>query len=421
MSTRGGVVVVVGSGGREHALAWKLAQSERVSRLIVAPGNDGMPEEWERWPLEDFAVFAKRCVREGVGLVVVGPDNPLADGIVDQLQSKGVPCFGPTRSAARLESSKAFAKEVMEAARVPTARYFVTRDCDSLAAELDRREWSAGDRGCVVKADGLALGKGVRVCANRTETLQAARELMPLSGSLVVEEKVSGQEISWMAICDGERCALLDPARDHKRLSDGDIGPNTGGMGAFSPVPDLDPGLESRVKSEVFLPVLAEMKERGAPFRGVLYAGLMVDQNRYWVLEFNARFGDPEAQALLPRLEGDLLDWCGAAARGDLRGLPDRVPFKREAAVVVVAAAHGYPEKPERGAKIQGWPVISGFASGLAFAGGMVRSGDGFSVSGGRVFSVCGMGGDLEQARSQAYALLEKAGFEGMHFRKDIA
>lgn len=413
-------VLVVGSGGREHALAWKIAQAGQARRICVAPGNDGYPKEWERWPTRlaggepEFKKLAERAKRERMDLVIIGPDNALADGIADVFTEAQVPVFGPTRSASRLESSKAFAKEVMQSAGAPTAKYQAFKSLAQAEKFLQEVEWNSG---WVVKADGLALGKGVRVCDSREEALIAARELMAISGSLVIEERLSGEEISWLAFCDGERFALLDPARDFKRIGDGDRGPNTGGMGAFSPVPGIPAGFEERLGREVFAPVLAEMKKRGTPFRGLLYAGLMVDfaRDRYWVIEFNARFGDPETQALLPRMEGDLFEWCLASAIGELGKLPQRVPFSKHAAVFVVGAARGYPGQP-----IQGDLIADHKPDGIFYSG--VRSKDGqLETSGGRVLGALGMGASLEEARTQAYARIDSTRFEGIQFRKDIA
>lgn len=416
-------VVVVGSGGREHALAWKLASSSRTGRLGVAPGNAGMPAAWERWPLggaQDFEAFARRARNERVDLVVVGPDQPLADGLVDILNEHGVLTFGPSRGAAQIEASKAFAKEVMQAAGVPTAQYGVAH---SLEQAIQLLQSFPAEQPCpVIKADGLALGKGVRICQSRDEAIQASRELILVSGRLVIEERLFGEEISWMAFCDGDRCALLEPARDYKRLQNGDQGPNTGGMGAFSPVPGIPAAWTERVRQEIFLPTLREMKKRGHSFRGLLYAGLMVDvaRDRFWVIEFNSRFGDPEAQVLLPRIEGDLYPWLEACARGDLTGLPSRVPFKKDAAVYVVGAARGYPEKPEKGQLVEG-PSENSIEETSVFFAGVAASSQGLVTSGGRVLGALGLGSSLKEARTQAYSRLGRVGFEGMQFRSDIA
>ncbi len=423
MSSGASCVLVIGSGGREHALAWKLSQSPRVARVLVAPGNDGMPVEWTRLapgPLEParFRELARAALAAGVDLAVIGPDDPLAAGIADAFRAEGLLTFGPSAAAARLEASKAFAKEVMTAAGVPTAKFVVVDSIERAHAFLRETPW--GD-GWVIKADGLALGKGVVVCASREEALSAASNLMALSGSLVIEERLSGEELSWMAFCDGNRAALLEPARDYKRVSDNDQGPNTGGMGAISPVSGIPESFYERVRREVFQPVLDEMNQRGTPFQGLLYAGLMVDlaRDKIWVIEFNARFGDPETQVLLPRVEGDLLDWCEASALGDLSRLPSRVPFLADTAVVVVGAAKGYPSSPESGRKIEGlrWEAPEG---ARVFWAGVKRVDGELVSSGGRVFGALGLGRDLEQARSRAYVLMKQVSFQGMQYRRDI-
>jgi phosphoribosylamine--glycine ligase len=418
-------VLVVGSGGREHALAWRLSKSPQVGRLIVAPGNAGMPARWERWPFggkpeTDFAALASRAREEGVDLVVVGPDNPLADGIVDILEAHGLKAFGASKAAARIESSKAFAKDVMKAAGIPTARHWVARSLEEAHKILRSVPW---ENGWVVKADGLALGKGVRVCSEADEAIQASADLIRISPELVIEERLSGEEISWMAFCDGERCALLDPARDYKRVGDRDQGPNTGGMGAFSPIPGVPADFAERVRREVFLPALKELKARGAEFRGLLYAGLMADfaSDRYWVIEFNARFGDPETQVLMPRIDGDVYPWFEACARGDLSQLPPSVPFAPESAVYVVGAARGYPDAPEMGKSISGLHALPDRDPEGYFCAGVAQSPGGLVTSGGRVLGALGMGATLADARKLAYSRLSQVGFEGMHFRRDIA
>lgn len=419
------IVLVIGSGGREHALAWKLSKSPRVSRVIVAPGNDGM-DAWMRWPvdfskgpsenLSEFERLADRAIAEKVSLVVVGPDNPLADGIVDVLTAKGVPCFGPTAGAAQIEASKAFAKEVMEAAGVPTARCSIVQSVEEARSFLEAADWSSG---WVLKADGLALGKGVFVCSTLEQAFEALRTSESLrKGRIVIEERLQGEEISWMAFCDGKQCALLEPARDHKRLLDHDHGPNTGGMGAFSPVPGVPDEWYERVRKEVFVPTLQEMEKRGVPFRGLLYAGLMVDvkNNRFWVLEFNARFGDPETQVLLPRMADDLYLWCNAVARHNLADLSSRVRFVKETAVTVVAAARGYPDSPEKGDPIEGLKVMPP----QCFYAGVAKRAGRWVTHGGRVLATVGMGSDLSEARRDAYEKLRSISFKGMQYRTDI-
>lgn len=418
-------VLVIGSGGREHALAWKLSRSPRVSRVIVAPGNDAM-DDWARWPLDlskngaelqaEFGRLADRALSEKVSLVVVGPDNPLADGIVDMLTARGLACFGPTAGAARIEASKAFAKEVMEAAGVPTARCSIVESVEEARKFLESADWSSG---WVLKADGLALGKGVFVCPTLDEALQALKTSDSLRrGRIVIEELLVGEEISWMAFCDGKECALLETARDHKRLLNGDQGPNTGGMGAYSPVPGVPDSWFERVRQEVFLPTLREMAKRGVPFRGLLYAGLMVDvkRDKIWVLEFNARFGDPETQVLLPRMSDDLYLWCNAVARHGLAELPGRVGFVKESGVTVVAAAKGYPDAPEKGKPIGGERL----RAPECFYAGVARRDSRMVSNGGRVLATVGLGADLGAARKAAYSRLQLISFEGMQYRSDI-
>ena len=373
--------------------------------------------------MTDFKELAERARSAGVDLVVVGPDHPLAEGIVDVFTEARVLCFGPTAAAARIESSKAFAKEVMKAAGVPTARHFLATTLEEAQKVLKSVPWPGPrgneDGGWVIKADGLALGKGVRVCSTFEEAQEAVAALMPVSGSLVIEEKLSGEEISWLAFCDGDRCALFESARDFKRLNNQDLGPNTGGMGSFSPVPGLPQGLALKVRERVFLPTLREMRKRGAPFQGILYAGLMFDRKsgNFNVLEFNARFGDPETQALLPRMSGDLYSWCEASARGDLSGMPTEVPFNSEFSVVVVGASQGYPEKPVKGLEVVGPIGDEGF-----FIAGVSREGDArkFVTSGGRVFAALGLGNTLTLAREAAYLKFAQVRFEGIQFRSDI-
>jgi phosphoribosylamine--glycine ligase len=438
MSASAVSVLVIGSGGREHALAWRLSTSESVTRVIVAPGNAGMDLspmdcELERWSLKDFDTLAKRAVEEKVALVVVGPDNALADGIVDTFEKYGLLCFGPTQAAARIESSKEFAKEVMKAAGIPTARHFVARSLSEAQKILKSVPWNAG--GWVVKADGLALGKGVEVCADYESALAASARLIEISGALVIEERLSGEEVSWFAFCDGNEAVLFEPARDYKRLKSGNEGPNTGGMGAYSPLPEVPKDWTKRIYDQVFSPALREMKKRGTPFKGLLYAGLMCDfkQNRFWVIEFNARFGDPETQVLLPRMIDDFYEWCVASAQGKLKeqiqklgreASSPQVKFSPEAAVGIVAAARGYPENPEKGKVLNGDGLKRASAgSNDYFYAGVSRSEPSGSLqtSGGRVFLSLGMDAGFEQARKKAYERLKALQFDGIQFRSDIA
>jgi phosphoribosylamine--glycine ligase len=378
-----------------------------------------MSEQWERWPQGSYSELTKKSKNEKVDLVVVGPDNALSDGIVDEFQKVNIRCFGPTAAAAQIEASKSFAKEIMQAADVPTARFVNATTLDQAIAAIQQFP-----KGCVVKADGLALGKGVVVCSNMDEARKACEQLYPVSKKLVIEEKLQGKEISWLAFCDGEICALLEPARDYKRVKDRDEGPNTGGMGAFSPVPNVPAAWEMRVKQKIFLPVLREMKKRGTPFKGVLYAGLMVDfeKDLFHVLEFNARFGDPEAQVLLPRMKDDLFVWCDSVAKGELHAT--KIEFINESAVYVVGAAQGYPENPEKGKSISGLETPDSETSPEQvehFVAGVKRDANKtLCTSGGRVFGALGLGPSLQEARDKAYMRLKSVNFEGLHYRSDI-
>ncbi len=408
-------VLVVGSGGREHALAWKLSHSPALSHLMCAPGNPGTALVAENLPVaaEDPQAVSALAHSVRADLVVVGPEVPLSRGVADALGRLGVPVFGPVAAAAHLESSKAFAKDVMAAAGVPTAAHRTFADAQ--AAEAYART-----RGrLVVKADGLAAGKGVVVADSAEQAVQAVRELSrlgPAGASLVLEDVLEGEEVSVIALADGERYVLLPPAQDHKRLLDGDLGPNTGGMGAVCPVPLLDAGHLEAVGASVIAPVLREMARRGHAFRGALYAGLMLTNAGPRVLEFNARFGDPEAQVLVLQLAEDLLPLLYACATGTLRPRPLLVAAG--ATVAVVLASAGYPEHPRTGIPISGADrVVEGshlFHAATAMAEGRLVT------AGGRVFTVCAQGPSLAEARAKAYQAAAGIHFEGMQLRHDI-
>jgi phosphoribosylamine--glycine ligase len=414
-------VLLVGSGGREHALAWKLAQSPRLSQLHAAPGNPGIGglAELHAVDMADTEGMTALARRLAADLVVVGPEAPLVAGLADRLQDAGVTCFGPSADAARIEGSKAFAKAVMDAAGVPTARWNV---CDTIAA-ADAAIADAGGE-VVIKADGLAAGKGVTVCDDATEAQAAVRECLvgdrfgSAGRRVVVEQRLRGEELSLLALCDGENAILLPPARDHKRAFDGDRGPNTGGMGCISPVPDVDAGVVEEILAQVHRPVLAELRRRGAPFRGCLYAGLMLTADGPRVIEFNARFGDPEAQVVLPRTGADLLDLLARAAGGSLDGA-DAVP-SAEACVSVVVAARGYPDAVEQGVPIAGIgeaeavPGVTVFQAGTALRDGELVS------AGGRIVAVTATGTDFTTARDRAYEAVGRIHSEGSHHRGDI-
>ena len=406
--------VVVGGGGREHALAWALARSRSAPRVVVAPGNAGIGADFERWPAE---VVETRAVAERVDAVVVGPEAPLADGLADRLRAAGVPVVGPSAAAARLESSKAFAKEIMDAAGVPTARWGRFERVDAALGFARTLE------SVVVKADGLAGGKGVLIPESEAERDEAIRTLLEgrfgeAGRAIVVEEFLEGEELSVIALCDGTRLRRLPAAQDHKRVAEGDRGPNTGGMGAYAPAPLGSASLLAEVERTCMRPVLSEMERRGAAFSGFLYAGLMITPDGPRVLEYNVRFGDPEAQAVLPLVDEDLADVFASAASGALDDVPVRC--RAEHALTVVLAADGYPASPRTGDRING--VDEARANGaLVFAAGVKAGADGgWLTGGGRVLAVTGRGATLDAAATQAYAGAERIRFDGMHYRRDI-
>ena len=394
-------VLVVGSGGREHALVWKLAQSPRLDAVHAAPGNPGIARIGECHPVraEDGEGLLALARELDIDLVVVGPEAPLVAGLANVLRHAGVAVFGPTAEAARIEGSKSFAKDVLDAGGVPTAaRLAVARPP------------------CVVKADGLAAGKGVFVCRTQQELDDGLRAAAALGGELLIEELLEGEEVSLFALADGRDAVPLAPAQDFKRIGEGDEGPNTGGMGSFSPVPGLgEPEVEELVDT-VHRPVLAELTRRGAPFSGLLYAGLMLTEDGPRVLEFNCRFGDPETQSILPRLEGDLLTSLASAAAGRLDG---ELGVSDRAAVTVVLASGDYPERGDSGTPIEG--IEDAEATGaLVFHAGTARHGGRLVTNGGRILNVTALGDDLPAARAQAYEAVSRISFAGMRFRRDI-
>jgi phosphoribosylamine--glycine ligase len=416
-------VLIVGAGGREHALAWKLAHEPGVNEIIVAPGSDGIGEEPRARcvagvdPLDGEALV-DLARREAIELAIVGPEAPLAAGVADALRLAGVPVFGPSAAAARIESSKAFCRDVAEAAGVPMARGLAF-DRPGPEARTYAREFAAGDGSVVVKADGLAGGKGVTVC---TDIAQAEAAIEAVGGPLVVEERLAGLEASVIALCDGGDAVALPISRDHKRLYDGDAGPNTGGMGAYSPLPDLPDEAAEAIIDAFHRPVLAELARRGTTFRGALYAGLMVTAAGPKLLEFNARFGDPETQVVLPRLAIALGPLLLAAARGELvraarpLGLSGGLlPALRRGSVGIVLAADGYPGPARRGEAIQG--IDDARADGaLVFHAGTRRGPAGsFETNGGRVLTV------VAPTREAAERAADLISWSGMQRRRDIA
>jgi len=434
-------ILIVGGGGREHALAWKLGAEPGVNEIVVAPGSDAIAAEPRVRrvagvdPLDPAAVVAVARER-AVELVVIGPEAPLAAGVADALTDAGIPVFGPTAAAARIESSKAYCHEIADAAGVPMARA-ATFDSAAPAIAHARAEARQSDRGVVIKADGLAAGKGVAVCEDGDEAAAAIEaHFASGSGLLVIEERLRGPEASVIAICDGQRAIALPAARDHKRLLDGDAGPNTGGMGAYSPLADLSGDEIERVIATVHRPILAELARRGTRFRGFLYAGLILTDRGPCLLECNARLGDPEAQVILPRLASPIGPLLLAAARGrlpfgdggdgriggdDVSDASDRLAVLPTASVGIVLAAAGYPEAPRRGDAITG--LTDAAATGaLIFHAGTRRTADGgFETDGGRVLTVVGQGADLETASIAAEGGADPISWAGMQRRRDIA
>jgi phosphoribosylamine---glycine ligase len=395
-------VLIVGSGGREHALAWKLGESSALEELHAAPGNPGIAGLGECHPVraEDGEGLLSLCRELGIDLVVVGPEAPLVVGLVDTLRRGGIAAFGPTRAAARIEGSKSFAKDVLETAGVPTARRL-----------------AVARPPCVVKADGLAAGKGVFVCRTQEELDAGLRGAAALGGDVLIEELLEGEEVSLFALTDGTRAIGLAPAQDFKRVGEGDTGPNTGGMGSYSPVPGLGEPEVDELLETVHRPVLAELTRRDAPFTGLLYAGLMLTEDGPRVLEFNCRFGDPETQSILPRIESDLLPLLWGAATGELNG--DLV-VGDSAAVTVVLAGGDYPERGDSGTPIDG--VGEAEAAGAhVFHAGTARQGERLVTNGGRVLCVTATGEDVAAARARVYEAASRISFAGMRFRRDIA
>jgi len=415
-------ILIIGSGAREHALAWKCLRSPLADRVYVAPGNGGTAAIARNVavPADDPARLARLARKEKIGLAILGPESAVAAGVADALRDAGIPVFGPERDAGRIESSKAFAKEVMVAARIPTAAF------DTFTDAVPARRFARRHRGRVaVKADGLALGKGVVVCSSEREADEAidamlVRHAFGQAGvTIVVEERLEGPELSVFGVCDGERVVPLAPARDFKRAREGDAGPNTGGMGAYSPPAGVDDDLVARVTDTVLVPAVRELARRGLEYRGVLYTGLMLTADGPRVLEFNARFGDPEAQVVLPRLTSDLVPLLLAAALGDLPERP-RMEWAARPAVGMVVASGGYPESYGTGFEIQGLNTVPDGV--LVFhAGTRLVEGRGLVTSGGRVLTTVGMGSDVEQARLAALSGAVRVRFPGAFFRKDIA
>jgi len=420
-------VLVIGNGGREHALAWKLAQSPRVKRVFVAPGNAGTAADAENVdiPIGDSKGLIQFARSEDVDLTVVGPEAPLADGIVDAFQAAKLRIFGPSKAAAQLEGSKVFCKKLLRDADVPTADYRVFSNAgEATQYVLDRYPDEDQEVPLVVKADGLAAGKGVIVCSQRAEVLaaidQIARQRVfgDAGRELVIEERLDGQEASVLAITDGRTILTLPPAQDHKPAYDGDRGPNTGGMGAYCPAPVVSDEMLRWIESHVLVPTVHTMKRKGMPFLGVLYAGLMITRQGPKVLEYNVRFGDPECQPLLMRMKSDIVPVLLATAEGDISAI--RLEWHEKAAVCVVMAAGGYPGDYPKGDEISGLERAGAMEDLFVFHAGTAKKNGRFATSGGRVLGVTALGTTVQEAIERAYQGVKEITWQGVHYRTDI-
>lgn len=417
-------VLVIGQGGREHAMAWKLSQSPKVSKVFCAPGNAGTDRDFVNVDIDanDGERLVKFAKKENIALTIVGPEAPLVAGVVDAFLAAGLKVFGPTKAAAQLEGSKAFCKEIMRQASIPTADYRVFVDpTDAVNFIKDREEAPL-----VVKADGLCAGKGVTVCSTKDEAIAAVHSMMvdkafgAAGNKIVIEERLVGQEVSILAIVDGRTIVTLEAAQDHKAAYDGDTGPNTGGMGAYSPAPFATPELMDNVISKILIPTVHTMRRNGVEFKGVLYAGLMLTNQGPKVLEYNVRLGDPEAQAILMRLKTDLFEVFNAAAEGKLASLPE-LEWDERPSICVVMASEGYPGALSTGHPIRGIPEadelpnVKVFHAGTAIQGGQVVN------TGGRVLGVTALGDDLSDAKRRAYEAVKCIRWQGAWCRKDIS
>ena len=417
-------ILVIGAGGREHALAWKLAQSPKVQQVYVAPGNGGtaLAANLNNVPITDVAALRDWALKEKIALTVVGPEQPLAAGVVDEFRAHGLRIFGPTKAAAQLESSKAFSKDFMKRHGIPTAEYETFTDAAQAHAYVDLK-----GAPIVVKADGLAAGKGVVVAATQEEAHAAIDDMLGSNtlgvshneggARVVIEEFLAGEEASFIVMCDGKNVAALATSQDHKRLQDGDQGPNTGGMGAYSPAPVVTPDVHARVMRDVILPTIRGMDKDGIPFTGFLYAGLMIDAGgKPKTLEFNTRMGDPETQPIMMRLKSDLVDVMFAATSGKLDEV--ELQWDRRVALGVVMAAGGYPLSPKKGDLITGLPKPTDEV--VVFHAGTVAEDDQVKTAGGRVLCVTALADSVKQAQTKAYDAARGIHFDGMQYRRDI-
>ncbi len=414
-------ILVVGSGGREHALCWKLSQSPLVEKVYCAPGNAGIALDAECHPIPatDFASLADLVQEKGIDITLVGPEDPLAKGIVDYFEERGLKIFGPSSKAAQIEASKVFAKELMAKYDIPTATFEVFDDPEKALAYIERKGTPI-----VVKADGLAAGKGVIVCHSLEEAQEAVKKIMvdkvfgEAGEKVVVEECLFGEEASFMVITDGQTILPLPTSQDHKPLYDGDRGPNTGGMGAYSPAPVVTEDLAEEIMETIMRPVIEGLAKEGIPYRGVLYAGLMISNGRPYVLEFNCRFGDPECQPLMMRIKSDLAALIQAAMEGRLSD--QKLEIDPRAAVCVVMASKGYPGKYEKGKRIYGLSQVAKMKNVKVFHAGTARRGRGYVTAGGRVLGVTALGKDIPEAIKRAYDAVSKIFWNGVYYRTDI-
>lgn len=414
-------VLVIGGGGREHALVWKIKQSPKVEKIFCAPGNAGTKEIAENIAIaaDDIEGLLEFALQNKIGLTVVGPEQPLVMGIVDRFEEKGLRIFGPNASAAELEGSKAFSKDIMKKYDLPTAEYKTFNSADQAAEYIKKKNCPL-----VVKADGLAAGKGVLLCQTAEEALTAVDSIMgkrsfgEAGDQIVVEEFLEGQEVSVLAFSDGQTVLMMDSAQDHKAAYDGDKGPNTGGMGAYSPAPVFTEIIRQKVRDKIMLPLIRAMQQEGRPYKGILYAGLMLTKTGPQILEFNARFGDPETQPLLVRMDSDIIPIFEACIDGTLNQCP--LKWKTDSSVCVVMAAEGYPESYEKGKPITGLKEANSLPGVVVFHAGTKEKDGEVLTHGGRVLGVTATGEDTATAIARAYEAVGKIKWQGIHYRKDI-
>ena len=414
-------VLVIGGGGREHALVWKIKQSPKVEKIFCAPGNAGTAELAENIPIvaDDIKGLLEFALQKEIGLTVVGPEQPLVKGIVDRFEEKGLRIFGPNARAAELEGSKSFSKDIMKKYGLPTAEYKTFNSADSAAKYIENKNCPL-----VVKADGLAAGKGVLLCQTADEALAAVDSIMgkrsfgEAGDQIVVEEFLEGEEVSVLAFSDGQTVLLMDSAQDHKAAYGGDKGPNIGGMGAYSPAPIFTETMRQKVREKIMLPMIQAMQQEGRPYKGILYAGLMLTKTGPQILEFNARFGDPETQPLLVRMDSDIIPIFEACIDGTLDKCP--LQWKNESSVCVVMAAKGYPDSYEKGKSISGLKDANALPGVVVFHAGTKEQDGEVLTQGGRVLGVTAIGEDTATAISRAYEAVGKIEWDGIHYRKDI-